>query len=92
MEPNAPKLILVPTDFSPSSAQALRYGAALAERFAAHLLVIHADLFVFPADFTVGPAGGLDVPREELVEATREELQTFAEANISVPCPTTCES
>ena len=36
MEPVAPKLILVPTDFSAPSAQALRYGAALAERYSAH--------------------------------------------------------
>lgn len=48
MESIAPKLILVPTDFSAPSAQALRYGAALAERFSAHLLVIYADLFAPP--------------------------------------------
>ena len=49
MEPIAPKLILVPTDFSAPSAQALRYGAALAERFSAHLLVIYADPFLAAA-------------------------------------------
>ncbi|HJQ39787.1 MAG TPA: universal stress protein [Thermoanaerobaculia bacterium] len=71
MEPNAPKLILVPTDFSAPSAQALRYGAALAERFGAHLLVIYADLFMPPVDFTASAAGTFDLPREEMIEGAR---------------------
>ena len=87
MEPIAPKLILVPTDFSAPSAQALRYGAALAERFSAHLLVIYADAFVPPVDFTLSAAGVFDVPREELVESAREQLQAFAETNISRSVP-----
>lgn len=87
MEPIAPKLILVPTDFSAPSAQALRYGAALAERFSAHLLVIYADPFVPPVDFTISAAGMFDIPREELVEAAREQLQAFAETNISRSVP-----
>lgn len=87
MEPKTPKLILVPTDFRAPSAQALRYGAALAERFSAHLLVIHADTFVPPVDFTISAAGVFDMPREELVEAAREQLQTFAETHISRSVP-----
>ena len=87
MEPIAPKLILVPTDFSAPSAQALRYGAALAERFSAHLLVIYADRFVQPVDFTMSAVGVFDMPREELVEAAREQLQAFAETNISRSVP-----
>jgi nucleotide-binding universal stress UspA family protein len=87
LETIAPKLILVPTDFSAPSAQALRYGAALAERFSAHLLVIYADPFVSPIDFTISAAGVFDVPREELVESTREQLQAFAETNVSRSVP-----
>jgi nucleotide-binding universal stress UspA family protein len=87
LEPNAPKLILVPTDFSAPSAQALRYGAALAERVSAHLLVIHADTFVPPVDFTISAAGVFDMPREELVDVAREQLQAFAETNISRSVP-----
>ena len=87
MEPIAPKLILVPTDFSAPSAQALRYGAALAERFSAHLLVIYADPFVPPVDFTISAAGVFDLPREEMVESAREQLQTFAESNIPPAVP-----
>jgi len=52
METPTPKLILVPTDFSAPAAHALRYAAALGARFEAHLLVIYADLFVPPADFS----------------------------------------
>jgi nucleotide-binding universal stress UspA family protein/osmotically-inducible protein OsmY len=82
-----PRLILVPADFSASSARALRYAAALGERFGAHLLVIHADPFVPPVDFTIATAGTFDLPREDMIEAAREQLQTFAETNIPVDMP-----
>ena len=87
MEPIAPKLILVPTDFNAPSAQALRYGATLAERFSAHLLVIYADLFALPVDFTISAAGVFNVSREELVDAARGQLRAFAAANISRAVP-----
>lgn len=87
MEPHAPKLIVVPTDFSAPSAQALRYGAALAERFSAHLLVIYADLFMPPVDFTATAAATFDLSREEMVEAAREQLQRLAEENIPRTVP-----
>lgn len=47
-----PRLILVPDDFTPAATQALRFAGRLAERFEAHLLVIHADPL---ADFHVVP-------------------------------------
>jgi nucleotide-binding universal stress UspA family protein len=87
METLTPKLILVPTDFSAPAARALRYAAALGARFEAHLLVIYADVFVPPVDFTISAAGVFDVAREDLVEAAREQLQTFAETNISTAMP-----
>lgn len=87
MEPNAPKLILVPTDFSTPSAQALRHGAALAERFSAHLLVIYADPFAPPVDLTISAAGAFGLPREEMIESAREQLQTFAEWHIPAAVP-----
>lgn len=86
MEPIAPKLILVPTDFSAPSAQALRYGAAIAERFSAHLLVVYADPFVLPVDVTIA-VGTFSVPRQDLVDAAREQLQTFVEANVPSTVP-----
>lgn len=87
MEPIAPKLILVPTDFSAPSAQALRYGAALAERFSAHLLVIYADPFVLPVDYSISGAGVFDLPRDEWVAAVRHQLQAFAKLNIAASVP-----
>jgi nucleotide-binding universal stress UspA family protein len=52
------KRILVPTDFSKFSQQALMYGAALAEKFGAELCLLHVvqDLAVFIPDMvTVAP-------------------------------------
>lgn len=86
MEPNAPKLILVPTDFSAPSAEALRYGAALAERFGAHLLVIYADPFLPPVDYTLA-AGVFALPTDDMIEGAREQLQKFAEENVSTSVP-----
>lgn len=87
METLTPKLILVPTDFSAPAARALRYAAALGARFDAHLLVIYADPFVPAVDFTIGAAGVFDIAREDLIEAAREQLQTFAETNIGTAMP-----
>ncbi|HWY88150.1 MAG TPA: universal stress protein [Gemmataceae bacterium] len=50
--------ILVPTDFSEHSRQALRYGIALAEKFGAELHLLHVlqDVSVYQPDaVTVGP-------------------------------------
>jgi len=87
METIRPKLILLPTDFSPTAAHALRYAAALGGRFGAHLLVIYADTFVPPVDYTISAAGVFDLPREELIDVAREELQTFVETNVGTAIP-----
>lgn len=87
METPTPKLILVPTDFSAPAAHALRYAAALGARFGAHLLVIYADLFSPPVDYTIGGAGTFHLPLEEMIEGAREQLQAFAETNISTAMP-----
>ena len=87
MESLAPKLILVPTDFSEAAAHAIRYASALAERFSSHLLVIHADPFVPPIDFTGTATGGFAVSRSEMIDAAGEELIKHAEQNISPRVP-----
>lgn len=81
MESNAPKLILVPVDFSAPSAQALRHAAALAERFSAHLLVLYADPFVPPIDYLTS-AAAFDVPRDVRIEAACEHLQSFTRLHV----------
>lgn len=87
MEPFEPKLILVPTDFSEPAAHALRYASALAQRFDAHLLVIHADRFVPVVDFTATPADVFGDVQESMVENAREILQAHAEENIGEDVP-----
>ena len=67
--------ILVPTDFSEHSRNALRYGIALAEKFGAelHLLHILQDLSVYQPDAVmVGPP--VVPPVEELTAAARVAL------------------
>lgn len=87
MEPLVPKLILVPTDLSEPAAHALRYASALGQRFGAHLLVIYADLFVPPVDFTASAAGVFELSHDVMMDTAREELQRHAEQNIAADVP-----
>jgi nucleotide-binding universal stress UspA family protein len=87
MEPLVPRLILVPTDFSAPASHALRYASALGERFGAHLLVIYADSFTLPVDFTASGTGAFTASRETMIEEAREELGSHAERNISATVP-----
>jgi len=67
--------ILVPTDFSEHSRQALRYGIALAEKFGAdlHLLHVLQDVSVYQPDaVTVGPP--VVPPVAALTAAARQTL------------------
>jgi nucleotide-binding universal stress UspA family protein len=76
------KSILVPTDFSKHSQNALRYAAAFAEKFDAEIHILHVfqDLAVFQPDaVTVGPP--IVPPAEELTAAARNSLQRFIEEN-----------
>jgi len=82
-----PKLILVPTDLSDPAAHALRYASALGKRLGAHLLVIYADLFLPPVDFSASAAGVFDASRDVMAENAREELQAHAEKNIARDVP-----
>lgn len=70
------KIILVPTDFSPASKQALRYACNVADAFGASLHIIHVleTLFVPPAYSEIylpPPADYL----EELGRRSRAELE-----------------
>jgi nucleotide-binding universal stress UspA family protein len=67
--------ILVPTDFSKSSENALTYGVAFAEKFGAevHLLHVVQDLALFiPEAIMVAPP--LATPVEQFLAAAREAL------------------
>lgn len=87
MKPFVPRLILVPTDLSDPAAHALRYASSLAERLGARLLVIYADPFIPPTDFTANTAGVFALSRDAMMREAREELQQHAEGNIRTSVP-----
>jgi universal stress protein A len=70
--------ILAPTDFSAPARAALIYAAALAEKFASELIVLHVvqDLAIFlPDAVTVTPVAL--PPAEEMTAAVREGITRF---------------
>jgi nucleotide-binding universal stress UspA family protein len=71
--------ILVPTDFSEPSANALRYARAFAESFGAALHLLHVvDEITFSPYAWIGPEGGVPLagyePRAEVEQQVRERL------------------
>src|SRR3989442_1529954 len=74
--------ILVPTDFSKFSEVALTYAAALAEKFAAELHLLHVvqDLALFIPD-AVAVAPPLAIPVDQFVVAARGALDRVVEEN-----------
>ena len=87
MKPFEPRLILVPTDLSDPAAHALRYASSLAGRLGARLLVIYADPFIPPTDFTVNTAGVFALSRDAMMAAAWEELRQHAERNVRASVP-----
>jgi nucleotide-binding universal stress UspA family protein len=76
------KRILVPTDFSKHSHNALTYGAAFAEKFGAELYLLHVvqNLAVFiPDAVTVTPP--ITPPMEEMTAAVRAALDRLVREN-----------
>ncbi len=87
MRPLETRLILVPTDLSEPAAHALRYASALGERLGAHLLVIYADSFIPPTDFTANTTGVFHLSRDAMMATAREELLQHAQHNVSSRVP-----
>ena len=74
--------ILVPTDFSKHSHNALTYAAAFAEKFGAELYLLHVvqDLALFiPEAVSVAPPAV--PPIEQMTAAVREELARLVREN-----------
>jgi universal stress protein A len=71
--------ILVPTDFSKHSLNALKYAAALAEKFKAELYLLHVvqDLTLFLPDAMSGMPPYLPPP-DQMLATTRESLDRLA--------------
>ena len=80
------KLILVPTDFSEPATRALRFASKLAEESGAHLLVLYADTFEIPIDYT-STAAQVALGSQQLAENAREELQTYTELHVPANVP-----
>jgi nucleotide-binding universal stress UspA family protein len=80
------KLILVPTDFSEPATRALRFASKLAQGSGAHLLVLYADTFEIPIDYTT-TAAQVALGSQQLAENAREELQTYTELHVGENVP-----
>jgi universal stress protein A len=67
--------ILVPVDFSPHAEQALKYAAALAEKFGAELYLVHVfqDLAIYQTEVVSG-APPILPPVDQLTASARGEL------------------
>jgi len=79
------KRILVPTDFSEPSQEALKAAVELAQHFSAQLLLVHVVPPVpVPYQPLVSPAPSFDITSylQELVEASKVAMQTYAEKNV----------
>ncbi len=68
--------LLVPVDFSPHSEQALRYAAALADKFGAELFLLHVfqDLTIYQTEVVSG-APPIVPPVEQLTASARGEME-----------------
>lgn len=81
------KVILVATDFSKTSAHALRYASSLAERSGARLVVVYADEFIPPLGETSVETSLATRLIGELICEAQERLIAHVEANISPYVP-----
>ncbi len=68
--------ILVPTDFSPPAAAALRYAVVLGTPFQPEITLLHVD------EFTVSPLGVLGAKRE-YIQTYQARKQEFLQERLS---------
>lgn len=76
------KKILVPVDFNPLATAALRHAAMLAQRDGAALIVMYADTFEPPAEFTSGQTAELAASIKDSRRKTAEELERYAHEHV----------
>jgi universal stress protein A len=76
--------ILVPTDFSKHSLNALKYAAALADKFQAEIYLLHVvqDLALFLPDAISGTPPYLP-PTDQMLTAVRDSLDKLAREELS---------
>lgn len=76
------KKILVPVDFNPLATAALRHAAQLAEPQDAALIVMYADTFEPPAEFTAEQTATLAASLGDSRRKTLEELKRYAHEHV----------
>lgn len=84
MQQALPKKILVPTDFSEASREALHRAADVAQACAAQLTVIYADPFTAPADADEDIANRVAQGKEAAIARLQEEVRKEVPANVPV--------
>jgi len=79
--------ILVPTDFSETADQAMRYASGLARALGAKLTIVYADPFVPPIDFTATVGAWDEFSFVSLQARAQDHLRADAEANVDPSVP-----
>ena len=76
------KTILVPVDFNPLATAALHYAAQLAQQSGATLIVMYADTFEPPAEFTAEQTGTVAASIADSRRRTAAELVRYAHVHV----------
>ena len=76
------KKILVPVDFNPLATAALRHASQLAQQQGAALVVMYADTFEPPVEFTAEQTATLAASIEASRRRTAEELERYAHEHV----------
>ena len=81
------KKILVPVDFNPLATAALHHAAQLAQHNGAALIVMYADTFEPPTEFTAEQTASLAASIEDSRRRTAEELERYAHEHVPEVLP-----
>ncbi len=76
------KKILVPVDFNPLATAALKHAAQLAAQSGAAIIVVYADTFEPPVEFTAEQTATLAASIEDSHRRTAEELERYAHEQV----------
>ena len=76
------KTILVPVDFNPLATAALHHAAQLAQQSGATLIVMYADTFEPPAEFTAEQTGTVAASIADSRRRTAAELERYAHVHV----------
>lgn len=79
---NTIRKIIAGTDFNELATAAVRFGAVMAERMGAELIVVYADLFEPPAEFTKGQVQRIAESIRRSKARTREQLERYVAHNV----------